>query len=105
MKISIREKDIGMFKAIDVSCKDGVIVLDFDCANCGVPMVNSRPIVPVPMVYPLKDLNHLTWSEIEAIGAAGKARETFALGATKKDHMKNGYDAEWKIIGFDHDGL
>lgn len=94
MKISIREKDIGMFKAIDVSCKDGVIVLDFDCANCGVPMVNSRPIVPVPMVYPLKDLNHLTWSEIEAIGAAGKARETFALGATKKDHMKNGYDAE-----------
>ena len=105
MKISIREKDIGMFKAIDVSCKDGVIVLDFDCANCGVPMVNSRPIVPVPMVYPLKDLNHLTWSEIEAIGAAGKARETFALGATKKDHMKNGYDAEWKIIGFDHDDL
>ena len=44
MKISIREKDIGMFKAIDVSCKDGVIVLDFDCANCGVPMVNSRPM-------------------------------------------------------------
>ena len=41
MKISIREKDIGMFKAIDVSCKDGVIVLDFDCANCGVPMVNT----------------------------------------------------------------
>ena len=105
MKISIREKDIGMFKAIDVSCKDGVIVLDFDCANGGVPMVNSRPIVPVPMAYPLKDLNHLTWSEIEAIGAAGKARETFALGATKKDHMKNGYDAEWKIIGFDHDDL
>lgn len=105
MKISIREKDIGMIKDIDVSCKDGVIVLNFDCANGGVPMVNSRPIIPVPMAYPLKDLNHLTWSEIEAIGAAGKARETFALGATKKDHMKNGYDAEWKIIGFDHDDL
>ena len=105
MKINIREKDIDMIKTINVSCKDGAIILDFDCANGGVPMVNSRPTVTAPMAYPLKDLNHLTWSEIEAIGAAGKARETFALGATKKDHMKNGYDVEWKIIGFDHDDL
>ena len=86
MKISIREKDIGMFKAIDVSCKDGMIVLDFDCANCGVPMVNSRPIVPVPMVYPLKDLNHLTWSETMMIWPTEAARHRFRgiwLGLTK----------------------
>ncbi len=53
----------------------------------------------------LTDLNHLTWQEISTIGQSGQARKRIALGATKIDHMKDGYDAEYRIIGFDHDDL
>lgn len=48
-------------------------------------------------------LDELSWADISAVGKAGKAREKFALGATKVDLMKNGFKAVWKIIGFDHD--
>lgn len=53
----------------------------------------------------MKDLNGLSWADIGQIGDSGHAREIFALGATKKDNMKDGYVAEWRIIGFDHDDL
>jgi hypothetical protein len=53
----------------------------------------------------LSNLDHLSWGEINRIGILGKARETFALGATKHDKMKNGFVAVWQIIGFNHDDL
>lgn len=58
-----------------------------------------------PLSFPLKNLDNVSWSQIDEIGRAGKARTLFALGATKKDYMKNGFVAEYQIIGFDHDDL
>lgn len=48
-------------------------------------------------------LDELSWAEISEIGKSGKAPDTFALGATKVDIMKNGFTAVWRIIGFNHD--
>lgn len=58
-----------------------------------------------PLNFPLTNLDNISWSRIDEIGRAGKARTFFALGATKKDYMKNGFVAEWQIIGFEHDDL
>lgn len=58
-----------------------------------------------PLNFPLKNLDNLSWDKIDKIGHSGKARILFALGATKKDYMKNGFVAEYQIIGFDHDDL
>lgn len=59
----------------------------------------------VPRLTRQKTLDDLTWSEIEKIGFYGKAETSFALGATKRDRMKNGMIAEYRIIGFRHDEL
>ena len=53
----------------------------------------------------MSDLNHLSWEELYAIGLNGDARRYIALGAVKTDHMKNGLDVEYRIIGFNHDDL
>ncbi len=58
-----------------------------------------------PLNFPLKNLDSIPWSRIDEIGRAGKARVFFALGATKKVHMKNGFIAEYQIMDFDHDDL
>ena len=58
-----------------------------------------------PLNFPLTNLDSLSWSKIDEIGRAGKARTFFALGATKKDYMKNGFVAEYQIMDFDHDDL
>lgn len=58
-----------------------------------------------PLNFPLKNLDNFSWSMIDEIGRAGKARTLFELGATKKDYMKNGFVAEYQIIDFDHDDL
>ena len=63
----------------------------------------SRPVSHVKAW--LDCLDDLSWDEIDRIGKSGTAREHFALGATKKDYMKNGFVAVWQIIGFDHDDL
>lgn len=66
-----------------------------------------KPLTPViyPMNLPMTDLDTIPWSVIDEIGKNGLARTYFALGATKKDFMKNGFVAEYQIIGFDHDDL
>lgn len=53
----------------------------------------------------MSDLNHLSWGELYALGLSGDARRHIALGAVKTDHMKNGFNAEYRIIGFNHDDL
>lgn len=58
-----------------------------------------------PLNFPLTNLDNISWSRIDEIGRAGKARTFFALGATKKDYMKNGFVAEYQIMDFDHDDL
>lgn len=58
-----------------------------------------------PLNFPLHNLDNLSWARIDEIGRAGKARTFFALGATKKDYMKNGFVAEYQIMDFDHDDL
>lgn len=70
-------------------------------ANCSCA-VKSTDLLTNPL---LRNLDHLSWDEINRIGISGKARVTFALGATKHDRMKNGFVAEWRIIGFGHDDL
>ena len=57
------------------------------------------------MNLPMTNLDHISWRRVDEIAKAGKAREYFALGATKKDYMKNGFVATYQIIGFDHDDL
>jgi len=63
------------------------------------------PTIQKPSVELLTDLNHLSWRELNGIGQSGLARQQIALGAVKTDHMKNGFNAEYRIIGFDHDEL
>lgn len=58
-----------------------------------------------PKNLPMTNLDSVPWQLIKEIAYAGKAREYFALGATKKDYMKNGFVAEYQIIGFNHDDL
>lgn len=67
--------------------------------------ISVPPLIQKPNTGLLTDLNHLTWPELFAIGQKGQARQQIALGATKIDHMKNGYGAEYRIIGFGHDDL
>lgn len=57
------------------------------------------------LIKPMVDLEHIFWQRIDEIGKAGKARKYFALGAFKKDYMKNGFVAVYRIIGFNHDEL
>lgn len=103
MRVSISEKDIGRFGSLDISCNNGVVTFDF-----GSEIKQPEPIDVrffTPAVIPIKDLNNLSWDKIDMAGRSGKARELFALGAQKKDYMKNGFVAVWQIIGFDHDDL
>ena len=67
------------------------------------PILTNQTIFP--MNIPMTNLDDVPWSVIDEIGKNGLARTYFALGATKKDFMKNGFVAEYQIIGFDHDDL
>lgn len=67
--------------------------------------LSTIPTILTPSTELLTDLNHLSWKELDVIGRSGKARQQIALGAVKTDHMKNGYNAEYRIIGFNHDDL
>lgn len=67
--------------------------------------LSTIPAILTPNTGLLADLNHLSWKELDVIGRNGKAHQQIALGAVKTDHMKNGYNAEYRIIGFDHDDL
>lgn len=68
-------------------------------------MSNNNPIILSNCPNAMTCLEHLSWSEIDAICRSGRARQEFALGATKTDVMKDGYEATYRIIGFGHDIL
>lgn len=85
-------------KCPDLRIENQDDVVTFRC----VESVND---VMFPLNFPMKCLDSLSWNTIDKIGHAGRAKIFFELGATKKDYMKNGYIAEYQIIGFDHDDL
>ena len=79
--------------------EDGLLICSTP-PNLAIP---KRPENTSPNL--MSDLNHLSWEELYAIGLNGDARRYIALGAVKTDHMKNGLDVEYRIIGFNHDDL
>lgn len=102
MNLFITKDELAQRKHINFS-------MDLDESGLLISSLPQEVFVPPLMQMPnaelLTDLNHLTWPELFAIGQKGQARQQIALGATKIDHMKSGYGAEYRIIGFDHDDL
>lgn len=102
MNFFITSEELAQRKHINFSVdldEQGLLI-----SSCPLDAVTA-PLIQQPTVGLLTDLNHLTWRELDAIGRSGKARQQIALGAVKTDHMKDGYDAEYRLIGFDHDDL
>lgn len=103
MQFKIATKDLSKFSAMNIVCDGDAVTLSFDDSSTSEHIVEA--VSRTPLAMPLKNLDHLSWDEINQIGLSGKAREVFALGAQKKDRMKDGFVAVWKIIGFNHDDL
>lgn len=108
MEICVKSDRGGVLPNIHIDGTIDKLILNFEsvptrdmAAGCSCAG-KSSDLLANPL---LKDLDHLSWDEINRTGISGKARTTFALGATKHDRMKNGFVAEWRIIGFGHDDL
>lgn len=108
MEICVKSDRGGVLPSIHIDGTIDKLILNFESVptrdmevDCACE-VESADLLANPL---LSNLDHLSWAEINRIGISGKARETFALGAQKKDYMKNGFVAVWQIIGFDHDDL
>lgn len=98
MELRIDQEVLNQFPNLNiVKENDDFVSIKFDH--------NTTSDFMFPLNFPLHNLDALSWSMIDEIGRAGKARTLFALGATKKVHMKNGFIAEYQIMGFDHDDL
>lgn len=108
MKIKIDALTIETEKPVETLSFSVSAFGNVDCDNELVSKnceTGSCPVSHVKECNLLDCLDDLSWDEIDRIGKSGTARERFALGATKKDYMKNGFVAVWQIIGFDHDDL
>ena len=105
MQVTINTKDFQQVNSINIGFYDGRITVGFgeDATAYAEPILGAGYIAP--MVLPMKTLDHLSWADVDRISKLPNVREYFALGARKKDYMKNGFVAEWQIIGFDHDDL
>lgn len=102
MNFYISTEELAQRKRVNFSVnldESGLLI-----SSCPQEIVTA-PLVQVPIAGLLTDVNHLSWRELDAIGRSKKARQQIALGAVKTDHMKNGFAAEYRIIGFDHDDL
>lgn len=102
MNFSITPEELTQYKHINFS-------VDLDSAGMSISD-SPKDVVPtsniqIPDGNLLTDLNHLSWGEVSNIGRSGTARQRIALGAVKTDHMKNGFNAEYRVIGFNHDDL
>lgn len=98
MELRIDQNVLDRFPNLNVTKENDVVTVKFNEGNGNSDFL-------FPLNFPLHNLDSLSWSRIDEIGRAGKAKTLFALGATKKDYMKNGFVAEWQIIGFEHDDL
>jgi hypothetical protein len=97
MDIRIDQNVLNRYPSLHIVKSENVVTVKLDGAS------NSDFLFPLNL--PLVDLDKISWEEIDRIGKAGLARTYFALGATKTDHMKNGFDAVYQIMDFDHDDL
>lgn len=97
MELRIDQNVLDRFPSLHIVQENDVVTVKFDGENSSDFFF--------PMNLPMKDLERLSWSKIDEIAKSGKARDYFALGATKKDYMKNGFVATYQIIDFDHDDL
>lgn len=97
MELRIDQNVLDRFPSLHIVQENDVVTVKFDGEN------NSDFLFPINL--PMTNLDHISWRRVDEIAKAGKAREYFALGATKKDYMKNGFVATYQIIGFDHDDL
>ena len=98
MELRIDQNVLDRFPNLNVTKENDVVTVKFNEGNGNSDFL-------FPLNFPLHNLDSLSWSKIDEIGRAGKARTFFALGATKKDYMKNGFVAEYQIMDFDHDDL
>lgn len=102
MNFSITTEELAQFKHINFS-------VGLDSASLSISTrhneITPAPCVQMPAGNLLTDLNHLSWSEVSNISRSGEARQRIALGAVKTDRMKNGFNAEYRVIGFNHDDL
>lgn len=105
MQVTINTKDLQQVNSINIGFHDGKITVGFgeDATTSAKSVLGAGYIAP--MMLPMKTLDHLSWADVDRISKLPNVREYFALGARKKDYMKNGFVAEWQIIGFDHDDL
>ena len=98
MELCIDQNVLDRFPNLNVTKDNDVVRVKFGESG------NTSDFL-FPLNFPLTNLDNISWSRIDEIGRAGKARTFFALGATKKDYMKNGFVAEYQIMDFDHDDL
>lgn len=97
MELRIDQNVLDRFPSLHIVQENDVVTVKFDGENSSDFLF--------PMTLPMTNLDHISWRRVDEIAKSGKAREYFALGATKKDYMKNGFVATYQIIGFDHDDL
>ncbi len=97
MELRVDRNVLDRFPSLHIVQENDVVTVKFDGEN-------SFDFL-FPMTLPMTNLDHISWRRVDEIAKSGKAREYFALGATKKDYMKNGFVATYQIIGFDHDDL
>lgn len=97
MELRIDQNVLDRFPNLHIINENDVVTVKFDGENSSDFLF--------PMTLPMKNLDHISWRRVDEIANSGKARDFFALGATKKDYMKNGFVATYQIIGFDHDDL
>ena len=97
MELRIDQNVLDRFPNLNVTKDNDVVTVKFAGGD------NSDFLFPLN--FPLHNLDNLSWAKIDEIGRAGKAKTFFALGATKKDYMENGFVAEYQIMDFDHDDL
>ena len=84
MELRIDQNVLDRFPNLNVTKDNDVVRVKF-----GESENNSDFLFPLN--FPLHNLDNLSWAMIDEIGRAGKAKTFFALGATKKDYMKNGF--------------
>lgn len=102
-KIIIDSETIKRFPSMQLKQDGDTVTISFPESSPDLGEITGFAFAV--MNYPMQNLDNVPWDVIDAIGRAGNARKFFALGATKKDYMKNGYIAEYRILGFDHDDL
>ena len=93
MELRIDQNVLDRFPSLHIVQENDVVTVKFDGENSSDFLF--------PMTLPMTNLDHISWRRVDEIAKSGKAREYFALGATKKDYMKNGFVATYHLNRYD----